>query len=101
MHVANGLPPTAYSLMVLRSKRVGPLILLENFPDRFPEFFFGFTFLDNVATSSNLVQGVVIRPSKGDILIDATWSQIQAFAGFPHGLNRRENCVELFPVRAG
>ena len=54
---------------------MGPLILLENFPDRFRGSLW-LHFLDNAAALSILVNGSssVIQ---GDILIGATWSQIQ------------------------
>ena len=60
---------------------VGPLVLLENFPDMFRGSLW-LHFLDNAAALSNLVNGSssVIQ---GDILIGATWSQIQRLQVFP------------------
>ena len=60
---------------------VGPLVLLENFPDIFRGSLW-LHFLDNAAALSNLVNGSssVIQ---GDILIGATWSQIQRLQVFP------------------
>ena len=57
---------------------VGPLVLLENFP----VLFLWLHFLDNKAALSNLVNGSssVIQ---GDILIGATWSQVQRLQVFP------------------
>ena len=54
---------------------MGPLILLENFSDLFRNSLW-LHFLDNAAALSNLVNGSssVIQ---GDILIGATWSQVQ------------------------
>ena len=88
---ACGLPPTA-TVDGLEIEAVGPLILLENFPDRFRSSL-RLHFLDNVAALSNLVNGSssVIQ---GDILIDATWSQIQLLLVFPW-FDRRENSVGL------
>ena len=60
---------------------VGPLVLLENFPDQFRGSLW-LHFLDNAAALSNLVNGSssVIQ---GDILIGATWSRIQRLQVFP------------------
>ena len=56
---------------------VGPLVLLENFPDQCRGSLW-LHFLDYAAALSNLVNGSssVIQ---GDILIGATWSQIHRF----------------------
>ena len=60
---------------------MGPLVLLENFWDLFRGSLW-LLFLDNAAALSNLVNGSssVIQ---GDILIGATWSQIQRLQVFP------------------
>ena len=60
---------------------VGPLILLENFPDLFRGSLW-LHFLENAAALSNLVNGSssVIQE---DILIGATWSQVQRLQVFP------------------
>ena len=71
---------------------IGPLVLLENFPDRFWGSLW-LHFLDNAKALSMLANGSssVIQ---GDILIGTTWSQIQHLLVFPL-FDRRENCVGL------
>ena len=66
---------------IFEIEAVGPLVLLENFPDMFRGSLW-LHFLDNAAALSNLVNGSssVIQ---GDILIGATWSQIQRLQVFP------------------
>ena len=66
---------------IFEIEAVGPLILLENFPDLFRGSLW-LHFLDNAAALSNLVNGSssVIQ---GDILIGATWSQVQRLQVFP------------------
>ena len=66
---------------IFEIEAVGPLVLLENFPDQFRGSLW-LHFLDNAAALSNLVNGSssVIQ---GDILIGATWSQIQRLQVFP------------------
>ena len=66
---------------IFEIEAVGPLVLLENFPDMFRGSLW-LHFLDNAAALSNLVNGSssVIQ---GDILIGATWSQIQHLQVFP------------------
>ena len=66
---------------ILKIEAIGPLILLENFPDLFRGSLW-LHFLDNAAALSNLVNGSssVIQ---GDILIGATWSQVQRLQVFP------------------
>ena len=65
----------------LRSEAIGPLVLLENFRDQFQGSLW-LHFLDIAAALSNLVNGSssVIQE---DILIGATWSQIQRLQVFP------------------
>ena len=60
---------------------IGPLFLLENFPD-VSRYSLWLHILDNAAALSNLVNGSssVIQ---GDILIGATWSQVQRLQVFP------------------
>ena len=66
---------------IFEIEAVGPLVLLENFPDMFRGSLW-LHFLDNAAALSNLVNGSssVIQ---GDILIGATWGQIQRLQVFP------------------
>ena len=66
---------------IFEIEAVGPLVLLENFPDRFRGSLW-LHFLDNAAALSNLVNGSssVIQ---GDILIGATLSQLQRLQVFP------------------
>ena len=68
---------------IFEIEAVGPLVLLENYPDQFRGSLW-LHFLDNAAALSNLVNGSssVIQ---GDILIGGTWSQIQRLRG-SHGL---------------
>ena len=68
---------------IFEIEAVGPLVLLENFPDMFRGSLW-LHFLDNAAASSNLANGSssVIQ---GDILIGATWSQVQRLH-VSHGL---------------
>ena len=74
---------------------IGPLILLENYP--VPVFSVA-SFVDNVATLSILVNGSssVIQ---GDIVIDATWSQLQRLLVFP--LFDRAKINGAFPGTGG
>ena len=69
------------SMTCLRSKRLVLLFLLENFPD-VSRYSLWLHILDNAAALSNLVNGSssVIQ---GDILIGATWSQVQRLQVFP------------------
>ena len=66
---------------IFEIEAVGPLVLLEKFPDQFRGSLW-LHFLDNSAALSNLVNGSssVIQ---GDILIGATWSQVQRLQVFP------------------
>ena len=66
---------------IFEIEAVGPLVLLENFPDLFRGSLW-LHFLDNAAALSNLVNGSssVIQ---GDILIGATWSQDHRLQVFP------------------
>ena len=66
---------------IFEIEAVGLLVLLENFPDQFRGSLW-LHFLDNAAALSNLVNGSssVIQ---GDILIGATWSQIQHLQVLP------------------
>ena len=66
---------------IFEIEAVGPLVLLENFPDMFRGSLW-LHVLDNAAALSNLVNGSssVIQ---GDILIGATWSQVQRLQVFP------------------
>ena len=66
---------------IFEIEAVGPLVLLENFPDLFRGSLW-LHFLDNAVALSSLVNGSssVIH---GDILNGATWSQIQRLQVFP------------------
>ena len=66
---------------IFEIEAIGPVVLLENFPDVFWDSLW-LHFLDNAAALSNLVNGSssVIQ---GDILIGATWSQVQRLQVFP------------------
>ena len=79
-------------MQIKEIEAIGLLILLENYPDRFRSSLW-LHFLDNAAALSNLVNGSSSF-IQGDILIGATWSQVQHLQVFPW-FNRRENCVEL------
>ena len=77
----SGIVRWVVSMTFLRTKRLGPLVLLENFPDMFRGSLW-LHFLDKAAASSNLANGSSsVIP--GDILIGATWSQIQRLQVFP------------------
>ena len=69
---------------------VGPLVLLENFPDQFRGSVW-LHFLDNAAALSNF------RHPR-NILIGATWSQIQRLQGFPWSdrVDSKSNPVDGF-----
>ena len=77
---------------IFEIEAIGPLILLENFPDLFRSSLW-LHFLDNAAALSKLVNGSssVIQ---GDILIGATWSQMQRLLVF-QWFDRMGNCVGL------
>ena len=66
---------------IFEIEAIAPLILLENFQDLFRVSLW-LHFLDSAAALSNLVNGSssVIQ---GDILIGATWSQVQRLQVFP------------------
>ena len=66
---------------IFEIEAIGPLILLESFPDLF-RCSVWLHFLDNAAALSKLVNGSssVIQ---GDILIGATWSRVQRLQVFP------------------
>ena len=91
-------PPVSTWWSNFEIEAVSPLVLLENFPNRFRGSL-RLHFVDNAAALSILVNGSssVIQ---GDILIGATWSQIQRLLVFPW-FDRMENCSRAFPVTAG
>ena len=66
---------------IFEIEAVGPLVLLENFPDLFQGSLW-LHFLDNAAALSNLINGSSFV-TQGDILIGATWSQVQSLQVFP------------------